>query len=135
MFFAAVIRGIFTPNKSDEVDRAGITAFRDMTSLQAARQLIIIVSRMRPERRRLVAAFADLDWWRIDVTAIVTFGGLATIDERPHSACRDWLWRRREFIANVASFSNRHKGRLCPDPRVCRSNPWASGRLLKCGVR
>jgi hypothetical protein len=38
-----------------------------------------------------VAAFSDLDWRRIDVTAIVTFGGLATIDERRHPACRDWL--------------------------------------------
>lgn len=38
-----------------------------------------------------MAAFADLDWRRIDVTAIVTFGGLASIDERRHPACRDWL--------------------------------------------
>jgi hypothetical protein len=38
-----------------------------------------------------MAAFAELDWRRIDVTAIVTFGGLATIDERRHSACRAWL--------------------------------------------
>ena len=27
-----------------------------------------------------MTAFAELDWRRIDVTAIVTFGGLATID-------------------------------------------------------
>ncbi|MEO2090899.1 MAG: hypothetical protein ABGY75_15575, partial [Gemmataceae bacterium] len=40
-----------------------------------------------------MAAFTDLDWSRIDVTGIVTFGGLATIDERRHQACRDWLTR------------------------------------------
>jgi hypothetical protein len=40
-----------------------------------------------------MAAFADLDWSRIDVTGIVTFGGLATIDERRHQVCRDWLKR------------------------------------------
>lgn len=38
-----------------------------------------------------MAVFADLDWRRIDVEAIVTFGGLATIDERRHQVCRDWL--------------------------------------------
>ena len=38
-----------------------------------------------------MAAFAELDWRRIDVTAIVTWGGLATIDEARHSACREWL--------------------------------------------
>jgi len=32
-----------TPNKGDEVDPAGITAYRDMTSLQPARQLIFFV--------------------------------------------------------------------------------------------
>jgi hypothetical protein len=41
-----------------------------------------------------VATFTDLDWSRIDLTAIVTFGGLATIDERRHPACRDWLLRQ-----------------------------------------
>jgi hypothetical protein len=41
-----------------------------------------------------VAAFVDLDWSRIDVTGIVTFGGLATIDERRHHACLDWLARQ-----------------------------------------
>lgn len=40
-----------------------------------------------------MGAFADLDWRRIDVTAIVTFGGLASIDERRHTTCRDWLAR------------------------------------------
>jgi hypothetical protein len=40
-----------------------------------------------------VSAFAELDWRRIDVRAIVTHGGLATIDERRHAACRDWLRR------------------------------------------
>jgi hypothetical protein len=38
-----------------------------------------------------MAAFVELDWWRIDVTAIVTFGGLATIDKRRRQACRVWL--------------------------------------------
>jgi hypothetical protein len=40
-----------------------------------------------------VAAFTELNWRRIDVTTIVTFGGLATVDERRHQACRDWLLR------------------------------------------
>jgi hypothetical protein len=34
-----------------------------------------------------------LDWRRLDVCAIVTFGGLATIDEDRHLACRTWLQR------------------------------------------
>lgn len=38
-------------------------------------------------------AFRELDWRRIDVSAIVTDGGLATIEERRHPACRDWLFR------------------------------------------
>jgi hypothetical protein len=42
-------------------------------------------------QRRQVAAFVELDSRRIDVAAIVTFGGLASIDERRHPACRDWL--------------------------------------------
>jgi hypothetical protein len=41
-----------------------------------------------------MAAFTELDWGRIDVRAIVTDGGLATIDERRHAACRDWLLRQ-----------------------------------------
>lgn len=39
------------------------------------------------------AAFAELDWRQIDVEAIVGQGGLATIDERRHHACRSWLSR------------------------------------------
>jgi hypothetical protein len=38
-------------------------------------------------------AFAELDWRRIDVTAIVTAGGIATIDEPRRDACRAWLGR------------------------------------------
>lgn len=38
-----------------------------------------------------VAAFADLDWRRIDVTSIVTFGGVNAIDVGQHQACRAWL--------------------------------------------
>jgi hypothetical protein len=38
-----------------------------------------------------MAGFTDLDWRRIDTTSIVTFGGLGTIDERRHAACRAWL--------------------------------------------
>ncbi len=45
-----------------------------------------------------MAAFSDLDWSRIDVTGIVAFGGLATIDERRHPACRDWLTREGYLI-------------------------------------
>lgn len=41
-----------------------------------------------------MAAFTELDWRRIDVTAIVTNGGLATIDLRRHQACRAWLLRQ-----------------------------------------
>jgi hypothetical protein len=40
-----------------------------------------------------LSAFTDLDWSRIDVTAIVAEGGLATIDERRHLPCREWLRR------------------------------------------
>jgi hypothetical protein len=45
-----------------------------------------------------VSAFADLDWSRIDVTGIVTFGGLASIDVRRHQACLEWLIRQRYRI-------------------------------------
>ena len=45
-----------------------------------------------------MAAFTDLDWRRIDVTAIVTFGGFATIDEPRHVACRRWLHREGYLI-------------------------------------
>jgi hypothetical protein len=38
-----------------------------------------------------VAAFTDLDWTRFDTHAIVSFGGLATVDEARHPACRRWL--------------------------------------------
>jgi hypothetical protein len=38
-----------------------------------------------------VAAFTDLNWLRIDVWTIVFGRGLATVDERRHSACREWL--------------------------------------------
>jgi len=38
-----------TPNKGDEVDPAGITAYRDMTSLQPARQLIFFVRQRYPD--------------------------------------------------------------------------------------
>jgi hypothetical protein len=38
-----------------------------------------------------MTAFIELDWGRIDVHAIVGSGGLATIEERRHAACRDWL--------------------------------------------
>jgi hypothetical protein len=41
-----------------------------------------------------VAAFVELDWSRIDVQGIVALGGLATIDERSHPACREWLARQ-----------------------------------------
>jgi hypothetical protein len=40
-----------------------------------------------------VAAFTDLDWSRFDALAIVSDGGLASIDERDQAACRDWLCR------------------------------------------
>jgi hypothetical protein len=41
-----------------------------------------------------LAAFATLDWERLDVIAIVGEpGGVATIDEHRHVACRDWLRR------------------------------------------
>lgn len=45
-----------------------------------------------------MAAFTDLDWRRIDVQAIVTHGGLATIDEGRRTACREWLLRHRYEI-------------------------------------
>jgi hypothetical protein len=40
-----------------------------------------------------MAAFADLDWTRLDVWAIVSANGLATMEETRHSACRQWLDR------------------------------------------
>jgi hypothetical protein len=46
------IKGIFTPNNGDEVDRAGITAFREMTLLPLARQLIVVVRHLGLQERR-----------------------------------------------------------------------------------
>ncbi len=40
-----------------------------------------------------MAAFIDIDWRRIDVCAIVASGGLATVEDRRHPACRKWLLR------------------------------------------
>ena len=49
-----------------------------------------------------VAAFAELDWSRFDVNAIVGSGaGIATIDERRHSACCDWLLRHGYTIDSL----------------------------------
>ena len=47
------------PNKGDEVDRAGITAFQDLTPAQPARQLILFFRRLRTENgiERSVTAF------------------------------------------------------------------------------
>lgn len=41
-----------------------------------------------------MSASTELDWGRFDVTAIVTYSGLATIDNHRHQACRDWLLRQ-----------------------------------------
>jgi hypothetical protein len=49
-----------------------------------------------------VAAFADLDWRRIDTWAIAgSSGGLATIDEHRHASCREWLLRREYAIDSL----------------------------------
>ena len=49
-----------------------------------------------------MAAFAALDWDRIDVFAIVgATGGLATIDDRRHTACREWLQRHGYAIDSL----------------------------------
>jgi hypothetical protein len=40
-----------------------------------------------------MAAFIELDWRRLDVCAIVASGGIATVEERRHPACREWLLR------------------------------------------
>jgi hypothetical protein len=49
-----------------------------------------------------VAAFADLDWERIDTLAIAgRSGGLATIEERRHPSCREWLLRHGYTIDSL----------------------------------
>jgi hypothetical protein len=55
----------------------------------------------RKEVAPAVAAFADLDWRRIDVRAIVSFGGIATIDEPRSAACRAWLQRHEYRIETL----------------------------------
>jgi hypothetical protein len=47
------------------------------------------------------AAFDKLDWHRIDVLAIVMFGGIATIDERRRGKCLDWLRRKGYEIESL----------------------------------
>lgn len=48
-----------------------------------------------------MAAFTELDWTRIDVLAIVQFGGIATIDERRRDNCLDWLRRHGYEIESL----------------------------------
>ncbi len=45
-----------------------------------------------------MAAFESLDWRRIDVTAIVGFAGIATIEPKRADACRTWLRNERYEI-------------------------------------
>src|SRR5690349_10277414 len=40
-----------------------------------------------------MAAFAELDWSRFDVLAVVALGGVATIDDRRRGQCLGWLRR------------------------------------------
>jgi hypothetical protein len=49
-----------------------------------------------------LAAFVSLDWERIDVSAIAgPAGGLATIDDRRHLACHEWLRRHGYSIDSL----------------------------------
>jgi hypothetical protein len=48
-----------------------------------------------------MAAFTELDWRRIDVGAIVTFGGVACIDERRRGKCLEWLRRNGYEIESL----------------------------------
>lgn len=48
-----------------------------------------------------MAAFTELDWTRIDVLAVVAFGGIATIDERRRNKCHDWLRRNGYEIESL----------------------------------
>jgi hypothetical protein len=48
-----------------------------------------------------LAAFQDLDWQRIDVWAIVSCAGLATIDEPRHRSCQSWLERHGYSIDSL----------------------------------
>jgi hypothetical protein len=36
-------------------------------------------------------AFKEFDWRRLDVTAIVTFGGVASVEKGRHAGVREWL--------------------------------------------
>jgi hypothetical protein len=67
-----------------------------------------------------MAAFADLDWRRIDVNGIVIFGGLATIDESRHLACRDWLARHGYTIDTL----NCRPGLAVAIPELGRQLHW-----------
>ena len=48
-----------------------------------------------------MAAFQKLDWSRLDVWAIVSCAGLATIDERRHGSCLSWLQRNGYSIDSL----------------------------------
>lgn len=48
-----------------------------------------------------MGAFAELDWSRIDVWAIVASGGVATIDERRRDRCLAWLRRQGYGIESI----------------------------------
>jgi hypothetical protein len=46
-----------------------------------------------------LAAFTEVDWRRIDFSAIVTFGGIITISEQRHQEVREWLLRQSYVIS------------------------------------
>ena len=75
-----------------------------------------------------VAAIVELDWSRIDVQGIVAFGGLATIDERRHQACREWLdrhgYRIDTFDAAPACRSPSRSWADCYAGRSGSGTPW-----------
>jgi hypothetical protein len=48
-----------------------------------------------------MAVFQNLDWSRLDVWAIVSCEGLATIDERRHGSCLSWLQRHGYSIDSL----------------------------------
>ncbi len=67
-----------------------------------------------------MAAFADLDWRRIDVWAIVACRGLATIEERRHASCREWLLRNGYEIDSFDC----HPGLAAAIPELGRLLRW-----------
>ena len=51
-----------------------------------------------------MAAFAELDWTRFDVWAVVAMEGVAVVESAHREACLDWL-RQHDYAVTTIDFA------------------------------